>query len=270
MEPNETSGDRVLVANARVSHNLRVIRRIHIPHLTEGDLVLPKAEAHHLRDVLRLQAGAVIELFTDDGRTAEATLLSMTAGEVVARVLRIAQPERGWAWTIASAVPKGERAEWMIEKISELGAEAFIPLAASRSVVLPEGKNKLQRWQRIATESARQSRRPGVMRIAPLTSVQDAIRETRIGGYLSTAPDAISIHRMLSTDLATRDALCLFIGPEGGWTDVEMALFEDAGLRGLRLTDTILRVETAAVAAAALVATRLTGAKPRSTPRSTQ
>src|SRR6185295_16110244 len=124
------------------------------------------------RDVLRLSTGAELELFDDAGRVAR--------GEIVATepLVRVRVGEVGTvrhstrAVTIASAVPKGERADWMIEKLSELGCERFVPLATARSVVLPEGKNKRERWIRIATESAKQSRRAGVMRIDELTAVK--------------------------------------------------------------------------------------------------
>src|SRR5687767_15989799 len=83
---------------------------------------------------------------------------------------------RGLDWTIAAAVPKGDRADWMVEKLSELGVEEFIPLASARSVVLPEGRNKRERWVRIATEAAKQSRRGGVMRVGELTPVAEALK----------------------------------------------------------------------------------------------
>jgi 16S rRNA (uracil1498-N3)-methyltransferase len=158
--------------------------------------------------------------------------------------------------TIAAAVPKGERADWMIEKLSELGCHRFIPLATERSVVLPEGKNKHDRWTRIAIESAKQSRRAGVMQIDPLTPLADAAHD-----------DTPSLKLVLSTDTtaqliidalrASPNTLTLFIGPEGGWTDEELTLFSTKNIPGVKLTSTILRTETAAIAAAAIAAASL-------------
>ena len=235
-----------------------MVRRIHTSTLrAPGDLTLSEREAHHARDVLRLGSGDVVELFDDAGATARGTIVSSAPAGVVVRVEAPSAAMAGDVavrFTVAAAVPKGDRAEWMIEKLSELGAERFIPLATARSVVLPEGRNKRDRWTRIATEAAKQSRRRGVMRIDELTKLGDALAEASGAGacwHLSTAAGATPV-----LDLVGRKApptLTAFIGPEGGWTDEEMAQFEAAGAIAVKLTPTILRVETAAMAIASIV-----------------
>jgi len=213
-------------------------------------------QAHHLRDVLRLKEGTEVELFDEAGATARGVLVEMDGRVVVVEVdppqEAIGEPFR---WTIAAAVPKANRADWMIEKLSELGTAAYCPLAAGRSVVVPEGQNKIQRWQRLATEAAKQSRRRGVMAIEPIGAPQQVIQrgEGRTIWYLSTEPAAIPIPRALE-QLEPGRELVMLIGPEGGWTSEEIALFSEHDLTGVKLTETILRVETAAVAAAAVVA----------------
>ena len=175
-------------------------------------------------------------------------------------------------WTVAAAVPKGERADWMVEKLSELGTAAFVPLAAARSVVLPEGKNKRERWSRIATEAAKQSRRAGVMRIGELTSVGPVLEDlaetsNAAGWYFSTAGDAKPAGEAADALPAGTRSIVAFVGPEGGWTDDELSRFAAAGLTPVRLTPTVLRVETAAVAAAAVigaVVARASAVPPRS------
>ena len=235
-----------------------MVRRIHTSTLrTAGDLTLSEREAHHARDVLRLGSGDVVELFDDAGATARGTILSSAPAGVVVRVEAPSIATAGDVairLTIAAAVPKGDRAEWMIEKLSELGAERFIPLATARSVVLPEGKNKRERWMRIATEAAKQSRRRGVMRIEELTKLGDALAGATDAGacwHLSTTTGATPVLDLVAGN--TSPALTAFIGPEGGWKDEELALFEAAGAAAVKLTPTILRVETAAVAIASIV-----------------
>jgi 16S rRNA (uracil1498-N3)-methyltransferase len=243
-----------------------VARRIHVPHLCPGDLPLDPAQARHARSVLRLTDGAAVEVFDDAGRVAAGVLLLRGPHDVAVRVERVeaVAEDLGLRWTVAAAVPKGERADWMVEKLSELGTAAFVPLAAARSVVLPEGRGKRERWVRIATESAKQCRRAGVMRIGELTPVAEAVAQVAAGRgdatnrsaawYLSTAAGAVpaveAVGRMRADGAR---GLTLFIGPEGGWTDEEMAAFDRAGCTPVRLTATVLRVETAAVAAAAVV-----------------
>src|SRR5262249_19080113 len=143
---------------------------------------------------------------------------------------------------IASAIPKGERAEWMVEKLSEIGITQFVPLITERSVVKADGKNKLDRWRRIATESAKQSRRVGVMQIEDPVDLLRAIEQssgTQV--YLSTTLDARALHQAIS---ASQSAVSMFIGPEGGWSSDEVSLFEKHNLTPAALTTTILRIET--------------------------
>jgi 16S rRNA (uracil1498-N3)-methyltransferase len=162
--------------------------------------------------------------------------------------------------TIAAAVPKNDRVEWMIQKLSELGVHNFVPLATARSVVIPAGKNKLQRWARIAVEAAKQSRRPGVMNIAPVTRPRELITSLQVAGhlpdplwFLSLHAGARSIVQVLQEEkLPLR--LTLMVGPEGGWTADEIGIFEETGAKAVALTSTVLRIETAAIAAAAVVA----------------
>jgi 16S rRNA (uracil1498-N3)-methyltransferase len=234
-----------------------VLRRVHTRKLYVGRLELDQAGSRHARDVLRLEPGTEVEVFDDVGGVAQGVIVALEplvsvqvdaidagAGAAGANVTDI---------TVAAAVPKGDRADWMVEKLSELGVARFIPLATARSVVLPEGKNKRDRWTRLATESAKQSRRRGVMRIDELTKLPDAM--TQAAGtraiVLSTAADAKPILDALD-DAPPRVAL--FIGPEGGWTDDELQLFQQHAVTPVKLTETILRVETAALVAAAVVA----------------
>jgi 16S rRNA (uracil1498-N3)-methyltransferase len=230
-----------------------VARRLHATRLFVGHVPLDPAQARHAREVLRLQEGDEIELFDDAGAIATGTLVFVGSKELAALVKRLDPPQSsaGLRVTVASAVPKGERADWMVEKLSELGVAAFIPLSTERSVVKPEGKNKVDRWIRIATESAKQSRRAGVMRVDELRTVADVVREQRPALYLSTAPDAKPIQSVLSGD-GDLETLMFLIGPEGGWTDAEIQLFATSGIQAAKLTSTILRIETAAIAAAAV------------------
>jgi 16S rRNA (uracil1498-N3)-methyltransferase len=140
----------------------------------------------------------------------------------------------------------------MIEKLSELGVAEFIPLITQRSVVHPEGKGKLGRWERLAAEAAKQSRRSGVMRIASLTPLPDLLASPSAGTTivpLSTAHDAKPFSSILRPP-----SILVLVGPEGGWSDDELNLFKHRHLTPITLGATILRVETAAIAAAAAVA----------------
>jgi 16S rRNA (uracil1498-N3)-methyltransferase len=229
-----------------------VPRRIHVPTpLRIGTVRLDPKQAHHLRDVLRAKIGDTIEAFDDHGNIAQAIVKKCDANLVEVRVERIDVEKSSPQITIASAIPKGDRADWMVEKLSELGVSRFIPLATDRSVVLPKGKSKQERWERIAVESAKQSRRTGVMSIDELTPLSKAIELAEMNGYYLDPQAQMSVFQ---SQIENRKSQFLFIGPEGGWTDDELARFAHSGLTGLKLTATILRIETAAVATAAIVA----------------
>jgi len=226
-------------------------RRLLVPLLRPGLNPLPNDQAHHARDVLRLKLGDEVELFTAAGQSAAGAIAELSSESVIVEVQEIQKPTTRFQLTIASAIPKGARADWMIEKLSELGVARFVPLITEHSVVHPEGKNKLDRWQRLAEESAKQSRRPGVMEIATLMPLPDFLKNTTPIAYLSTAPDSQPLPTILPPASAS---LSLLIGPEGGWSHTEIVLFQDHHLTPITLGGTILRIETAAIAAASVVA----------------
>jgi 16S rRNA (uracil1498-N3)-methyltransferase len=231
-------------------------RRVHVRSLEAGKrIALDRGQAHHARDVLRLPDGGMVEVFDDAGAIAQGVLSFQDGNayvEIGAAHVHVA-PVPAVSLTVASAVPKGDRADWMVEKLSELGVSEFIPLAAARSVVLPEGKGKHDRWVRIATEAAKQSRRAGVMRITELMKPIDAIRVAPRSWFLSTESERPTAIGEAVQQLRSVARLTAFIGPEGGWTAQEQQLFLAAGATPVRLTGTVLRIETASVVTAAMV-----------------
>jgi 16S rRNA (uracil1498-N3)-methyltransferase len=224
-------------------------RRLHIPNLSPGQASLPRDQAHHARDVLRLRVGDEVELFDDAGQAAIGVIAAVAADTVVVQVERVQAPSAPAGVVVASAVPKGDRADWLVEKLSELGCARWIPLRTARSVVHPDGAGKIARWTRTAVESAKQSRRAGVMRIDPLTPVgQLAIHPPAI--VLSTRPGSIPL-----IDALTRNPgqpPLLLVGPEGGWTEPELDQLAAGGAIEAMLTRTVLRVETATLLAAGI------------------
>jgi 16S rRNA (uracil1498-N3)-methyltransferase len=236
--------------------------RIYLPHLHPGNVALSPDQAHHIRDVLRLRPGDTVDVFDAAGATAEANLTTVTAKSVTAQVGPVRQAPAGWqSLTLAVALPKGPRADWMIEKLSELGVARLIPLLTERSVAQAAGKSKTERWHRIAVESAKQSRRLGVMAITPPTPLTDLADCWR--NAADVAPAAPPATWLLSTEPGAQSAAnalragpapnLLLVGPEGGWTDDELILLGQYPIKRVRLLQSILRVETAAIAAAALV-----------------
>ena len=236
------------------------MRRVLVPQTLVGRIDLPPAQAHHLRDVLRMREGAPIEAFDASGRTGTGHIVSVGSAGVSIEIEQMNPPPTDHPRiTIASALPKSTRADWMIEKLSELGVDRFIPLATDRGVVVPHGQEKHRRWGRLAAESARQSARIGIMRIEPVTDLPTVLQQIKDSAsaawYLSPTAQATPM-----SDIGQNSNVTLLIGPEGGWSEGEIAQFDSAGVVALRIAPTILRVETAAVAAAAIVQSILTPA----------
>ena len=226
-------------------------RRVHVSQVQVGRSALSSAEAHHVRDVLRLAVGDELELFDNGGTTAVGRIVAVTVGVVAVEVAALTAADRSAvALTVAAAVPKGDRADWMVEKLSELGVARFVPVAAGRSVVVPGGRNKVERWERIAVEAAKQCRRAGVMAIEAVTPVADVIAGPA-GWILATEGGTRPV-----AAVGVPAALTVLVGPEGGWTADELAAADAAGWARVALTGTVLRVETAAVAVAAVVGCR--------------
>jgi 16S rRNA (uracil1498-N3)-methyltransferase len=139
----------------------------------------------------------------------------------------------------------------MVEKLSELGVAELVPLLTERSVVDP-GQSKLERFSRIAREAAKQCRSAAPMRIVAPTPLGEAIRMIAASGE----PAAVLTTRPSGTSLMELRVLRVVVGPEGGWSARELEEMEASGLTPARLTQTILRTETAAVCAAGLLAVR--------------
>lgn len=163
---------------------------------------------------------------------------------------------KGPGLRLAVAMPKGERGDWLVEKCAELGAENIVPLRCSRGQVIP-GDGKIERWRRKADEAARQSGQSTTTRVSPPCTLNDAL-----DGAIARGPvfhgdprcEALSLLQALHalhSDQAEVASVTIFIGPEGGFTAEEIREIETRGGRAVRVARSILRVETAAVAAAA-------------------
>jgi 16S rRNA (uracil1498-N3)-methyltransferase len=161
--------------------------------------------------------------------------------------------------TLLLAVFKFDRMEWAIEKCTELGVSRIIPLLARRtdSHLASTATKRLERWERIARQAAEQSRRmaaPEVLLPLKLKEAADLTASLRI--LLAESERRLTLKDALQP-YAPSDDLLLAVGPEGGWTEEELALFSQAGWTSASLGSTILRAETAAVAATAIALSEL-------------
>ncbi len=239
--------------------------RFHLPELLpqsgETPFRLPEEEAHHARNVLRLEAGSDIELFDGSGHAAPARLTAVTRQAVTATLTgpMTTDPPAPLELTLAVAIPKADRADTLVEQASQLEVAGLQWLDTERSVVKPrEGGNKLAKWRRLAIETAKQCGRNRVLQIHEPRTLAALLADLPAGLLLWLEPRDDPATRPLARLIPSPgSAVTALIGPEGGWSDRERTLLTDLvrhkKIHRVLLTRTILRIETAAAATAALL-----------------
>jgi 16S rRNA (uracil1498-N3)-methyltransferase len=226
-------------------------RRFFVDEIEHGQAVLAGEEAKHLRQVLRADVGQRYEL-SDGERVFLAEIDSFRKGEATFRVLEeIPQPPLLLDITLCAALIKFDRFEWIVEKATELGVSRIVPVVATRSdfgldKAVPK---RLERWQRIALEAAKQCHRVGPPQVEGAVKLGDALRDA-VGLRLMLDEGETKPLLALLPEEASRnrgDKVTLLVGPEGGWTDGERSQAREAGFVPASLGPLVLRAETAVV-----------------------
>jgi 16S rRNA (uracil1498-N3)-methyltransferase len=226
--------------------------------------MLEGTEAHHLA-VLRLNAGDKVELFNGQGGLSTAVISSIRKNIIFLEVENVQTSEFPMSKRIiiAVSVPKGDRFDWLIEKCTELGVERIIPVIFERTVRQPGNPKALDRWMNIAISATKQCKRLFLPQIDPPMNLQDCLHEIKkdcpncriIAGGMSSDCPSLAGQSFGSNDVAA------LIGPEGGFTENEETFLKSQGVQFVRLSDTILRTETAAIAFASILAAQRDQAK---------
>ena len=219
----------------------------------ERTLDLPAPVAHQVARVLRLRPGAAIALLDGSGMAYPVHLIGSDGGRVSGRV-GAGEPvasEPTVAITVYVALLKGDHFSYTLQKATEVGAAAFVPVITARTVVGEASDSKLERWRRIVREAAEQSGRGRVPTVA--APVPFAIACAAAGrAFIPWESERSRSLSVAVRSLGPVAALGLFIGPEGGFAADEIAVAEAAGIAPVTLGRRILRAETAAVVATTL------------------
>jgi len=236
------------------------VNRLHVPKdRLRGPAVVVEGDAlAYLRDVLRLRPGAPVEVFDGEGSVYPSSLVRwVEGGAELALGARQERPRSGVRVTLCQALPKGDRIDFVLQKAVELGAEAVVPVAAERCVVkLDERKaaERVQRWQRIADEAARQCGRADLCRVEPVIALPALASRPPAPGERRLLLDEEERTRRLRDELANpADSWAILIGPEGGLTRTEVNLARTGGFVPVTLGRRVLRTETAGMAVLAVV-----------------
>jgi 16S rRNA (uracil1498-N3)-methyltransferase len=239
-------------------------RRWIAEHWDEATATLVGAQAEHMARVLRAQPGMEADVVAG-GHVFHAEVAAVAPGEVRFNLIAEVEADPALPVTLVMAVYKFDRMEWALEKATELGVAAVAPVIARRTEkhLAEAAEKRAERWRHIVHEASQQSRRSDVPLIhepAPLAErVRAASTATRI--VLAEQERSTTLRHALEEAVAAAQAemlaLEIAIGPEGGWAPEEEALFDANGWRAATLGPRILRAETAAIAALAVVASYL-------------
>jgi 16S rRNA (uracil1498-N3)-methyltransferase len=217
-------------------------------------------ELAHMRKVLRLVPGDRITVFDDSGWEHEAVIRSFTAEQGELEIIRSYQPERESSLdvTLALGLTKGEKMDFVIEKATELGVQSILPFTSTYAVPkLDEAKiaKRVDRWQKIALAAAKQCGRTQTPEILTLHDYRKLINESPPGALklLFWEKEQHQSLYQLHAKQTNAEAVLIAIGPEGGFTAEEAETARAQNFELIRLGRRILRAETAAVAAIALV-----------------
>ena len=234
-------------------------RRLFVPAERLGGtrLTLTGPEHRHIGLVLRARPGDALTLFDGAGGEVEAEVIRVERTETeLALGARRVVAGPAVALTLLCAVPRGPRMDFLVQKTSELGVARIVPVVTERSVARPEAEaGKRARWEKIAREAARQCGRADL----PIVDAPVALAQAVSGSDLPTRRLALfEGERQLSLRAALAStepaATAVLIGPEGGFAPAELAVARAAGFEAVGLGQRILRVETAAIVAVALLA----------------
>jgi len=210
---------------------------------------------HHARDVLRLKAGEMLTVIDQKGTLFECRIEELSDRGVL-RIIKETLPglEDKIRISIACAIPKRAKMDDIVDKLTQLGVEEIIPFFSERVVVMMDKKKRhlrLERWRKIAESASQQSQRNRIPKIAEPCDFKEALKKA--DGFKLKLIASVCVAKKDSLkkrlDHSSAESVMLLIGPEGDFTPAEIGLAEKKGFLPVSLGDTVLRVETAAIAA---------------------
>jgi 16S rRNA (uracil1498-N3)-methyltransferase len=237
------------------------MRRFYIQQdrIGRDESVITGNDAHHLRDVLKIQPADRIIVFDGTGREYRARVVSVTRQLIKVEMLERlgGNNESALELTIAQGYLKDKKMDGLVRQLTELGVTRWVPFLSRRSVPLPPQqrlKGRYQRWHKISLESLKQCKRNRAMVITPVVSFNEAIQQAAPYDlkviFWEKYKDTTIIHRGRQPQPTS---IFLMVGPEGGFDEKEVSHAKNEGFKVVGLGPRILKAETATLAAAAVV-----------------
>jgi len=236
------------------------MRRFFIDAPLSEHMTIANADARHIASVLRLAAGATVQVSDQNGKSGKAEIIAANPEAIELKLLEFLEdttepPLDIW---LVQSLAKGEKMDFIIQKAVELGVYGIIPVATAHSVVrydVTKQVDKVARWQKIAREAAKQCGRSYIPQVFPITSLAQILGNSEFGSankILLYEGQAAQGLKQALTDSSSQTYV-LFIGPEGGFSSAEVNLCQEHGVRIVTMGPRIMRTETAALAAISAV-----------------
>lgn len=227
--------------------------RIHVSGglTAESDLTVTGDEFHHAARVARLREGEPVEVFDGTGAAFAGEVTAIARDELRIRLGAAVPPrESPLVLTLAMAIIQLEKFELVLQKATELGVSGLVPLVTDRAEVRAERyRGKSERWEKIVFEAVKQSGRSVIPRLEAPSDFDDIVSRPGLKMFFDADADP-------SASPETISALTMLVGPEGGWSERELALAREQNCLFARLGPRRLRAETAAIAATGIITAR--------------
>lgn len=225
-------------------------------NLNNGTFVMDNEQFHYLTNVRRFVVGDTINIFDGLGNSFVAQIEKIEKKQIFGKIIssKTFQPPSKKI-SLYTAIPKGERFDWLIEKASEIGVFKIVPVIYERSIVKDFTRNKIERYRKISMAASSQSWRADIMQI------ENTIKFSNIINILKEQKNSLNIlpyeseeeKKIVSLDFANVNNINIFIGPEGGFDNKEINFALNNNFQIVTLGKNILRVETAAIVSASIV-----------------
>jgi len=224
--------------------------------IEDGKVTLDESETRHLRDVLRLRAGEIAYVFDGLGNEFECQIEQIGKRETKLSVVKTIQPpaaESKLDLTICASILKGDKTGLAVPKLVELGVNRFVPVLSARCDVKPKDEaRRVERWRKIAFEASKQCGRARLMTIEEITDLK-----TCLGREAEKADRDLILFSERDgkpfSALKSPVSITAFLGPEGGWDDVEIEAAAKSGASVITLHGRIMKADTAAIAISSIL-----------------
>jgi 16S rRNA (uracil1498-N3)-methyltransferase len=233
--------------------------RFNEPLVPGQEVQLTGPEGHHAAAVRRMRVGEAIALTNGRGLKARGVVRAVAPKQLTVAVHSVETIESPVvSFTLVQAVAKGDRDELAVQAATELGAGKVVPWQADRSISKWDGKEEKnrERWQQIVDEAAKQALRPWFPPVNQVQSSKSLAKQIAESAGTFLVLDPTAVMSLNQVELSKSGEVALIVGPEGGITEAELALFETAGAKRVHLGSGILRTSTAGMAAISVLAAK--------------